>query len=51
MKILFLHLSDLHLSQRSDVNEACVQEIGKALCPQSIGAVDKISVLVELNTN
>lgn len=46
MKILFLHLSDLHLSQRSDVNETCVQEIGKALCPQSIGAVDKIFVLV-----
>lgn len=46
MKILFLHLSDLHLRDATDINHAAVNEIAAALSPQCIGAVNKIVVLV-----
>ena len=46
MKILFLHISDIHLEKETDVNEKCISEIAKALTPASIGSVDKIFVFV-----
>lgn len=46
MKILFLHLSDLHLKKKSDINAVCTQEIASALSSQSIGRVDKVFILV-----
>lgn len=46
MKILLLHLSDLHLSKAEDINETAIREIAASLSPQSIGAVSKIIVLV-----
>ena len=45
MKILFLHLSDLHLSKAEDINETAIKEIAASLSPQSIGAVNKIIIL------
>lgn len=46
MKILFLHLSDLHLSKAEDINETAIKEIAASLSPQSIGAVNKIIILI-----
>ena len=46
MKILFLHLSDLHLSSSSDINRTALDEIAASLSPRSIGQVNKIIVLV-----
>lgn len=46
MKILFIHLSDIHLEKDSDVSENHIAEIANALSSQSIGIVDKIFVLV-----
>lgn len=46
MKILFLHLSDLHLSKDKDVDELATKEIAASLAPQSIGAVNKVIVLI-----
>lgn len=46
MKILFLHLSDLHLSRPEDVAVQAVKGIAACLSPQSIGSVDRIIVLV-----
>lgn len=45
MKVLFLHISDLHLSSAKDINEKCVEEIGVTLS-SSIGSVDYIFMLV-----
>lgn len=46
MKILFLHLSDLHFRNSADINKTAVDEISKALMPRCIGSVNKIIVLV-----
>ena len=46
MKILFLHLSDLHLRSSSDINKEAVNGIAESLSPQCIGTVNKIIVLV-----
>lgn len=46
MKILFLHLSDIHLEKESDVNEICTMEMAKALTPSSGETIDKIFVLI-----
>lgn len=46
MKVLFLHLSDIHIEKETDINEICIEEIAKALRPSSIGSVDKIFVFV-----
>lgn len=46
MKILFLHLSDLHLRESTDINKTAVNEIAGSLSPQCIGSVNKIVVLV-----
>lgn len=46
MKILFLHLSDLHLRNPADINKTAVSEIAGALSPQCIGSVNKIIVLI-----
>lgn len=41
MKILFLHLSDLHFRNSADINKTAVDEISKALMPRCIGS-DKL---------
>lgn len=46
MRILFLHLSDLHLDTTDNLSEKHINEIGAALAPSSIGAVDKIFIFV-----
>lgn len=46
MRILFLHLSDIHFEKKSDLDERHITEIASALSPASIGTVDKIFVLV-----
>lgn len=46
MKILFLHISDMHLRSVRDINTRCVNEIGAALSPNSIGPVDRIFLLI-----
>lgn len=46
MKILLLHISDLHLRSEGDIREECIREIGAALSPASIGSVDHILLLV-----
>lgn len=46
MKILFLHLSDLHLSNPLEINKTAVNEIADSLSPQCIGSVNKIVVLI-----
>lgn len=46
MRILFLHLSDIHFEKKGDVDEKHISEIASALSSSSIGAVDKIFVFV-----
>lgn len=46
MKILFLHLSDLHLDNTGDIDDSCIREMGNALSVDSIGKVDKVFVFV-----
>ena len=46
MRILFLHLSDIHFEKKDDLIEKHISEIASALSPASIGAVDKIILFV-----
>lgn len=46
MRILFLHLSDLHLESQECLPENHIREIAAALSPASIGPVDKIFIFV-----
>ena len=46
MRILFLHLSDLHLERKANIDEKHISEIASALSPASIGEVDKIFIFV-----
>lgn len=46
MRILFLHLSDLHFETEKCISEKNICEITSALSPTSIGHVDKIFVFV-----
>lgn len=46
MKILILHIGDLHFKSTQDIRMDCVKEIGAALAPASIGAVDRVLLLV-----
>lgn len=46
MKILFLHLSDMHFEKQGDVNETFIKQIASALSPSSIGPVEKIFVFI-----
>lgn len=46
MRLLFLHLSDLHFCSKRDVCKENVREISQALSPTSIGSVDGILILV-----
>lgn len=46
MKILFLHLSDLHLRDISDVSEKCIFEIPHALSSQNLCSVESIFLLI-----
>lgn len=46
MRILFLHLSDLHFEKDNNLSEKHIQEIASALLPASIGSVGKIFVFV-----
>lgn len=46
MRILFLHLSDIHFEKKDDVIEKHITEIASALSPASIGTIDKIFMLI-----
>ena len=46
MRVLFLHLSDLHFETSDGLSEKNISEIASALSPASIGPVDKIFVFV-----
>lgn len=46
MKILILHIGDLHFRSAEDIRKECVSEIGAALSSTSIGSVDRILLLV-----
>lgn len=46
MRILFLHLSDIHFEKTDDIDEKHITEIASALSPASIGAIDKIFMFV-----
>ena len=46
MKILFLHLSDLHFCSKKDVSKENVKEMCRELSQTSIGNVDGILILV-----
>lgn len=46
MRVLFLHLSDLHFETSDGLSEKNICEIASALSPASIGPVDKIFVFV-----
>ena len=46
MKILFLHISDLHIRSTEDIRLDCVREMGAALSPTSIGSLDCVLLLL-----
>lgn len=46
MRILFLHLSDIHFEKKDDLSETHIAEIASALSPASIGTIDKIFLFV-----
>lgn len=46
MRVLFLHLSDIHFEKKRDLDEQHISKIASALSPASIGAVDNIFVFV-----
>lgn len=46
MRVLFLHLSDLHLEKNGDIDDSCICEIGNALSIDSIGKIDKVFIFV-----
>ena len=46
MRILFLHLSDIHFEKADDIDEKHITEIASALSPASIGSIDKIFMFV-----
>ena len=46
MKLLFMHLSDLHLSKNDDINEDAIAGIAQTLSSQNIGSINHVLVLV-----
>lgn len=44
MKVLFLHLSDMHFEKDGDINETYIKQIASALSPSSIDPVGKIFI-------
>ena len=46
MKLLFMHLSDLHLSKNDDINEDAIAGIAQTLSSQNIDSINHVLVLV-----
>ena len=44
MKLLFMHLSDLHLSKYDDINEDAIAGIAQTLSSQNIGSISHVRV-------
>ena len=42
MKLLFMHLSDLHLSKYDDINEDAIAGIAQTLSSQNIGSISHV---------